>query len=167
MKNRLLKFGLSLLLSALSFQALAFGETKHLRVKWNPLGMILGEYSGSVDVKVHKNVAVGVDAGYLQLRFSDSHRSSGWKGWSLGGHATFGLGHELLKDGWVLSTGASYRSVNIGGLTAGFAQVFGIATYEWHWEVVNLNLGLGAQWISRFTPAPVLPYAEFSLGFAI
>lgn len=147
-------------------------NTKHLRVKFNPLGIILGSISISADYKVHSHISVGPNFFYQSLKLNKN--TSLIKGWGVGADVNFAIGHEILTTGWVVRPTIAYSHYstdlnmlsyeNFSPDSASFGALF---LYEWHWDSgVNTNLGFGARYDTSYTVNAIAFAAEWSFGFA-
>lgn len=137
---------LSILLTCFEAQ-LASAETFNVTI--NPFALLVGSFSGGVDVAVTDKITIGGYGGYSKSSFT----LGSFTATRLGLRSDISLSDDVFEDGWYAAPFVSYYTykVDVGsdlyksGAVKFNATNFGaILGYGWFWDSgINIRAGLG------------------------
>lgn len=129
-----------------------WSSAKMYNVRVSPLGLLLGQISGTLDFKVRSDLTVGPSLSLFSLTVGSTSVSS----FSFGGEAVYAPNGDIGKDGWIASAHASYGSFSMEETyssvnyeaSVGILSIGGLYGYQWMWESFNIQTGAGLSFYS-------------------
>ena len=129
-----------------------WSSAKLYNVRVSPLGLLLGQISGTLDFKLRSDLTIGPSLSLFSLTVGDTSISS----FAFGGEAVYAANGDINKDGWIGSGSLSYGSFSMEQTysstayeaSVGILSLSALYGYQWMWDKFNIQTGAGFSFYS-------------------
>ena len=129
-----------------------WSSAKLYNIRVSPLGLLLGQISGTLDFKLRSDLTIGPSLSLFSLTAGDTSISS----FAFGGEAVYATNGDINKDGWIGSGSLSYGSFSMEQTysstayeaSVGILSLSALYGYQWMWDKFNIQTGAGFSFYS-------------------